>query len=330
MRLLTLVLLAWVSPMAHAQMFKEADLQSAYATEKLADRNAVMNKRAAERLAAKADDAQALLALAIAAGSEPKADKQEAVINQLESCRERLPVAAECHYGYGLLLGIHAMQQGMLKAMTSAGKIREAFARAVELEPAWFPARSALVEFYVQAPAVAGGGTGKARDTAKAAPKPEHTRVLEARIALADKKHDQALSLLAAHRDGGDSELNDAARGAVTAVGFEWLNDGKADKAKPVFERLAKEWPERAVGIYGLGRTATDLGQAAEAVKLLEQSAKLKGADTLPIDYRLGLAQLAQGDKDAAKAAFKRFVASKGSWSKRNLDDAKKKLEELG
>jgi hypothetical protein len=42
------------------------------------------------------------------------------------------------------------------------------------------------------------------------------------------------------------------------------------------------------------------------------------------------LAQLAQGDKDAAKAAFKRFVASKGSWSKRNLDDAKKKLEELG
>jgi hypothetical protein len=330
MRLLTLVFLAWVSPLAHAQMFKEADFAAAYAIEKLADRNAALSKRAADRLAAKPDDAQALLALAIATGGETKADKREAVVNQLEACRERAPSAAECHYGYGLLLGIHAMQQGILKAMTSAGKIREAFARAVELEPAWFPARSALVEFYVQAPAVAGGGLGKAREAAKAAPKPEQTRVLEARIAVHDKKHDEAVKLLAAHRDGADTEVNDAARNTWHAVGFEWLNDGKADKAKPVFERSVREWPERATGLYGLGRAATDLGQAAEGVKWLEQSAKLSGAEFLPIDYRLGLALLAAGQNDAAKAALTRFVGSKGSWSKKNLDDAKKKLTELG
>jgi hypothetical protein len=52
-------------------------------------------------------------------------------------------------------------------------------------------------------------------------------------------------------------------------------------------------------------------------------------ADELPLVYRIGIAQQAAGQKDAARESFKRYVAA-GKGSKGNLEDAKKRLAELG
>ena len=49
----------------------------------------------------------------------------------------------------------------------------------------------------------------------------------------------------------------------------------------------------------------------------------------LPIDYRLGIALQAQGQAEAAKAALARFVAA-GRGSNKSLDDARKRLAQLG
>jgi len=83
------------------------------------------------------------------------------------------------------------------------------------------------------------------------------------------------------------------------------------------------------MGPYGLGRVRTDAGAFDEAVKLFELSATLKGAEILPIDYRKGIALQQAGRNDAAKSAFKSFVAA-GKGQKSSLDDARKRLEQLG
>jgi Tfp pilus assembly protein PilF len=78
-----------------------------------------------------------------------------------------------------------------------------------------------------------------------------------------------------------------------------------------------------------MGRVLTDAGAPLEALKHFDAAAKLPLADELPLVYRIGIAQQAAGQKDAARESFKRYVAA-GKGSKGNLEDAKKRLAELG
>jgi len=318
------------APLAQAQMFKDAELAAIYqADSPIRTRDAALAKRAQERLATNAADTQALLALAISRLAESDGARREAAVEQLAACAKSQPAAADCHYGHAVLLGMHAMQVGLLKAAGSVGTIREGFARAVELAPQWYVARAGLVQFYLQAPGLVGGSVAKARETARAAPRPEQARVLGALVALHEKEFDTALKTVEPHRDGIEIDLDDDARNVWIGVGIGLVNDGKAERARPVFERIARERPADAIGPYGQGRVAAVLGQHADAVKHYEQCAKLKGAEQLPVDYRLGLSLIGQGQRDAARTALQRFVQAKGPWSPKTVDDAKKKLQEL-
>jgi tetratricopeptide (TPR) repeat protein len=184
------------------------------------------------------------------------------------------------------------------------------------------------VQFYLQAPGFMGGSVGKARETARAA-RPEQARVLEAVVALHDKDFDAAQKLLEPHRHGADLDIDDDAYGTWTGLGITFVKDGKAERARPVFERMARERPADAMGAFGLGYVAAELGQHADAAKHYEHCAKLKGADQLAVDYRLGLSLIAAGQRDAARNVLQRFVQTKGPWSSKNVEDAKKKLQEL-
>ena len=51
---------------------------------------------------------------------------------------------------------------GMMSKMSMAPKLRNAFETAVKLDPSLTEARSALIEYYLQAPSMVGGGADKA------------------------------------------------------------------------------------------------------------------------------------------------------------------------
>src|SRR6185369_5719667 len=55
---------------------------------------------------------------------------------------------------------------GMFKAMGLAKKLKTETDRAVQLDPNLLPARFILLEFYLNAPAIAGGSTSKALEQA--------------------------------------------------------------------------------------------------------------------------------------------------------------------
>ncbi len=62
----------------------------------------------------------------------------------------------------GRAYGEKADRAGFLKAAKLAGKVRESFERAVQLDPSNWEARTDLAEFYLEAPAMVGGGKDKA------------------------------------------------------------------------------------------------------------------------------------------------------------------------
>ena len=310
---------------ATAQMFKDAALEALHASGKSVE----LQRLALQRVTAQADDVQAVLALAVTAlaGGEPSA--RQTALARAEACVQRLPQAAACQYALGVVLGVQAMSEGMLKAARSAGAVKSALTQAQALEPTWYPARSALVEFYLMAPGMMGGSSAKAAELATAAPHPEQMRALQARVALQDNKVETALASLTSLLTVSDTELADDVRQWGAMAAFNLVNNGQAPKAAAYFERLSKERPGHAAGPYGLARVRTEAGAFDEAIKLFELSATLKGADILPVDYRKGIALQQAGRNDAARAAFKSFVAT-GKGQKSSLEDARKRVEQLG
>lgn len=317
--------LCLAAPDARAQMFKDMALESLH----VAGKSAELQRLATQRLAAQADDVQAVLALAVTALASSDAGARQTALARAEACVQRLPQAAACHFALGTVLGVQAMSDGMLKAARSAGTVKTALQQAQSLEPGWYPARSALVEFYLVAPGMMGGSTSKATELAVGAPVPEQARALQARVALQDGKAETALATLTSLLTVSDSELADDVRQWGAQAAFNLVNNGQAPKAAAYFERLSRERPGHAQGPYGLARVRTEAGALDEAIRLFELSATLKGADSLPIDYRKGIALQSAGRNDAARAAFKSYLAA-GKGQKSSMDEARKRLEQLG
>lgn len=323
-RLLPAVLLIAMSPFASAQMLKDPALEALYQADRFDD----LQRAAAARVAAQPDDAQAVLGVALAALARDDAPARLAAIQRAEACIGKQPKAAPCQYALGTVLGIQAMSEGMFKAARSVGTIRDALQAAHEIEPAWFPARSALSEFYLLAPGMMGGSASKAAELARSAPKPEQVRLLQARAAAQEKKFEQALQLFMALPAELEPVVAEDARAWATQCVLVMAGTGQAAKAQPLAEKMAREHARHAQPAYALARVRAEAGAHEEALKLYEQAAALKGADELPTGYRIGVELHELGRKAEAKAAFTRYLAS-GKGPKGAKDDAKKRLEQL-
>jgi len=324
-RILVLALL--VAGAAQAELLRDPQWQGWLDAGKTQE----LERAAQARLAIQPDDAQAAVALAMSALDGAEAQRLEAAQKPVQSCVERQPTLAICHYALGSLQGAQAITGGMMKAISLSGRIKENFSRAVELDPLLYEARSALVEFYLLAPGVAGGSMAKARELAQAAQvrQPEHAKLLRARIAAQDSNWAEVQRELTSVRAGSDQSLQIELRDTWFQLGVQLFGDKQFLKARGVFEQIQRDYPTHANGAYGMGRVLTETGQIDEAIKVLERARTLEGADRLPVDHRLAIALLAKGEKAQAKVALERFVGNKRA-NPRNLEDARKRLAELG
>jgi tetratricopeptide (TPR) repeat protein len=154
-------------------------------------------------------------------------------------------------------------------------------------------------------------------------------KALEARVALQDKKFDEALQALQSLPAGTEGAVLSDARSWTFQAGMGLVNSGQAVKAQAHFERLTRERADTAAPFYGLARARGEQGAHEDALKLYEQAQKLKGASQWPLQYRIGMSLQQLGRKDEAKASYKKYVAL-GKGPSSLLSDAKKRLEELG
>jgi tetratricopeptide (TPR) repeat protein len=321
-----LVCAVWCSNQAGAQPIANAQWNADMA----AGRFAQVERAATAKINANADDIDAHAALTRSALALNDGPKRDAALKLMEACVVRVPRSAICHYGVGSLLGAQAISKGVVKAAMSMSKIREALQTSLELDTSMFAARSALAQFYLLAPGLAGGRVSKARELAQNTElnHPDHAKVLLAMYFLHEGKLDEAELQLNALKSGADVEVNEEADEQRARLAFERLNNKNPAKAQATFERFIAERPQLARGHYGLGRVYSETGAWDLAIASFTAASTLQGVADLPNDYRLGIALQAKGSRELARAAFVRFVAA-GKGNPKHLEDAQKRLTEL-
>ncbi|HZY73959.1 MAG TPA: tetratricopeptide repeat protein [Edaphobacter sp.] len=116
-----------------------------------------------QTLSAQPGDAQAHQLLCRVYYAQEMADS---AIRECELSASSDPGNSDTQMWLGRAYGMKASRANPLIAFSIARKVHAAFERAVQLDPANVQAMSDLGEYYVQAPAIVGGGLDKARDLA--------------------------------------------------------------------------------------------------------------------------------------------------------------------
>ncbi|WP_374675445.1 hypothetical protein [Ideonella sp.] len=315
------------APALHAQALRDP----AWNTLLEQDRHAELEAAARQRLKAEPADPQATAALGYALLAHAQPADVDAALPLVEACLQRHPQAGECHHMLGLVMGVQALRAGMLKAMTMAGRIRTGFEQGVALAPDNFNHRVGLLQYYLAAPAIAGGGVDKARELVRQteARDAEQGRCLQAMVALSQERFDEAERLLWPLLAAAQPAVRNAAYQQLGGMGAARLQNQQVEPARTLFERLAQADPGRALAVYGLARVKQEAGALQDALRLYAQARGLRGQAGLPLDYREALAWLGLGDTAKARALLQRFVSA-GRGHPKHLEDARERLARLG
>lgn len=97
-----------------------------------------------------------------------KAEKWDAAVETGEKLVKEAPESAEAHLWLGRAYGQKALKSSIFSQMGWAKKCKASFEKAVALDPKNVDARVDLLQYYANAPGIAGGGMDKARAQQKA------------------------------------------------------------------------------------------------------------------------------------------------------------------
>jgi tetratricopeptide (TPR) repeat protein len=212
-----------------------------------------------------------------------------------------------------------------------AGQAKDMLERAVEIDPSYVDARIALVEFYRNAPGIAGGSKKKAKENAEAMLSyPDgkmHGHRLLAQLAIQDddwaeaNRHFEAAAE-AAGDENGRLQL-------MLARGYAILNDKKDPSgALPILKEVydARGDDADVSTVYMYARALSETGDCAGAIPLFERVLTMN-PDARNTRYFLAECLAKQGQAPEAIAQYEEFV--KRFPKDDNASKAKKAIKDL-
>lgn len=290
---------------------------------------AEVEKMAGARLTQEPANAEAAVAKAEAILANGGEARIEEAIKLAEQCIAGNPSTAMCHLTLGKALGSKAMAGGMMSAIGYAGKIRDAFKKAVELDPKNMDARFSLLQFYTMAPGFMGGGPAKA-DALLAqttALNPEAGKLMVAMIDVVQGRLGKAEAAAVTAHPGADEELQDRHESLYGSIAAMHASDKKYTEAERVLRDGLKRFPDSDSFPYMIARMQQEQGKHREALTTFELAmAKNPRAG---VQYRIGQSLQALGEKPRAIAAFEKALAFKPALSKKQHADAEDQLKNL-
>lgn len=200
------------------------------------------------------------------------AEDYEKAMSLFEKAIAVQPRTARYHNWYGKACGRRAERVVFFRAMGLAKKVAASFEKAVELEPGNADALNDLLEFYLAAPSVVGGGSDKAPPLA--------ARL--AKISAAEGHRAQAL-ILAKKKDyaGAESEYRRALElepdkvGRLLDLAAFLAERGRHPEADALFDRAARLAPGAPEYLFTRGKQlALARRNPQQARELLEQYLK--------------------------------------------------------
>ena len=214
------------------------------------------------------------------------------------------------HLWLGRVYGEKADRANFLSAASLAGKVRDEFQRAVQLNPNDVDARLDLAEFYLEAPGIVGGGEERAREQARtiATINPARAHWVYARIA--EKKKDANTAEHEYHQyidlSNGDAEA--------------WLNLALFLRRQRRLEEMEQAivktsqapMPKLDVLVDAaqiLYRSGRSFPFAIELLKRYLETGPVEEAPAFKAHYLLGMLLEKQGDKTSAAQQYRASLA---------------------
>ncbi|OYT90993.1 MAG: hypothetical protein CFE43_15390 [Burkholderiales bacterium PBB3] len=264
--------------------------------------------------------------LMLAQGQDKQIDE---AVKLAEQCVQAHPQNADCHEAVGNSLGSKAIRAGVMSAMGYLGKIRDAFKKAIELDPKNTDARFSLLQYYQQVPGIMGGGSSNAKELVAQTQKinPEAARLMQGNLDLADKDTAKVEAAVLAPLSADNKSLEKNQRGLMVSLGFYYAQEKKYTEALRVFNDIHKRFPDNETAVFGMGRVLQEQGKHAEAIAQFDKALGMK--PSAPMHYRIGQSWQALNDKPKAIASYERALGFKPVLGKKQLEDAQEQLKSL-
>ncbi len=235
-----------------------------------------------------------------------QASQAEAAIASAEKAIKLAPNNSQGYFFLGSAYGSRIGQVGMFSQMSMAPKIRDAFEKTVELDPNNLDAREGLLQFYLQAPSMVGGGKDKANVQASEIAKRDIARghLARAQVFMSEKNTAAALkSYEAAYAaKPGDKNIR-------LAVGIGYQMAERWNEAFKHFRAWTVQDEKAGPAWYQIGRTSVLSGlQLDEGIVALQKYLGMAHAANEPQNknayHRLGQLYAKLGKNAEAKAAL--------------------------
>lgn len=294
-----------------------------------AKKYAEVERAIATKLTADANYADALVAKVDLILIEGKVARLDEGVRLAEQCIASNPKNSECHEAMGNVLGTKAEKGGVMSGIGSLGKIRDAFKKAIELDPKNFSAANSLMTFYLEVPGLMGGSNSKAKEVIAETQKmsPAVASLLQAKFDLKDEKLEKAKSGVLAVNSAGNPVIAQLQNDIAIEIAQTLVKDKKFLDAEKMFRDIVQRFPESSAAYLGLGRSLQEQGKAKDALPYLEKSL---GMDvTGAAYYRLGKTWQALGDKVKAIAYFEKALAFTPALGTKARADAEEQLKIL-
>lgn len=240
-----------------------------------------------------------------------------------EEAMEADETVAEYHLWYGNTLGTIAGDANIFRQATLGPKMKSAWEKALQLDSKSVDARESLIQYYLQAPAIAGGSVDKAIELAneivKLKPAEGHRQL--GNIYYREKKYAEA-----------EKEFIAMAKADATytsGLANFYMLQKQYDKAFALFEDALKKNPNDMMAIYQIGKASAVSGQKLDrGEECLRKYLTYKPQGNEPshagANMRLAQVMEKQGKKTEAKSLYE--LALKGDAT---LKEAKEGLERV-
>jgi tetratricopeptide (TPR) repeat protein len=215
------------------------------------------------------------------------------------------------HLWLGRIYGEKADRVSFLSALGMAKKVRAEFESAVEFAPNNWEARTDLAEFYMEAPAIVGGGKDKARAQAEfiAPLNPAMSHWVKGRIAERSKDNAAAEQEFRA----GVASSQGSARAWVNLAGF-YRRMGRFDDMEQALRTMESRPPDHSAALLdGAGmllRTGRDYAMGIRFLRTyVASSFTVEEAPVFKAYYVLGQLLEKQGNSPAAAEQYRAALA---------------------
>jgi tetratricopeptide (TPR) repeat protein len=206
------------------------------------------------------------------------------------------PKNADYHYWLGAVYGLQAINGELIDALAVASRLREAFTKAMKLNPKHGNARFALAQYYLQAPNYAGGSFKEARKLANEAMSFDEitARRILASVYRAEKKPAAAEDQYRRAVENDKKNIDVLTEFASFYVGEKRLNE-----AVECYQRCLQLDSTNMFVLQGLGDVLAAQDRLEDAIAVYHQALTVHPRHTPAL---MGLARLYERQRNKAEA----------------------------